>query len=245
MSQRKIKYIKVIGVSLITVGIIVDILFYYLGIISTNGSLMRVAITFLIIYCAYLSLNIHSELERSSFVKQLAYQDGLTNIKNRTAFQERIDELQQNLENNPRIGIVMLDLNNLKIVNDNFGHNVGDEFILSAVEIIKNSFGDNCEHYRIGGDEFAVIINAPNPEAIYKISSIQLKANMQNHNNFYRKIYKVSMACGAAFYNRNTSKTHNLQEIINLADQEMYNDKNASKKAKVIYNNIQGTTIRY
>ena len=210
---------------------------------------MRTCIILLIIYCAYLSLehflNIHSELERTSFIKQLAYQDGLTNIKNRTAFQEKIDELQQNLELNQRLGIVMIDLNNLKIVNDNFGHNTGDEFILTAVEIIQNAFGDNCEHYRIGGDEFAVIINAPNPEAIYKISAIQLKANMQNYNNFYGKKYKISMACGASFYNRTTAKTHNLQEIINLADQEMYNDKNASKKSTILYNTLDSKTIQY
>ncbi|MBE5935151.1 MAG: GGDEF domain-containing protein [Lachnospiraceae bacterium] len=247
-SNPKTMVVRIVGISLISIAIVTDIIYFYLGHSSANGSYLRFAIICLIVYCAYLSLDyflqIHSELEHTSFVKQLAYHDGLTGANNRTAFQERIDYLQNNLEENPRIGIVMIDLNGLKFVNDNYGHNEGDQFILSVVDILKKTFTESCELYRIGGDEFAIIIVAPNPEAIFKISSLQLKNNIQNHNNFFRKNYSVSLASGVAFYNRNTSTSHNLQDIIDYADKEMYNDKNAAKKAKVIYNNLNAKTLQ-
>lgn len=88
-------------------------------------------------------------------VKNLAYNDVLTGLGNRTSYLEKIKEMT---DNSSKAGIVFLDLNNLKKINDSYGHKVGDEYIISASKIIKNSFGRYGNSYRIGSDEFCVFI---------------------------------------------------------------------------------------
>ena len=94
--------------------------------------------------------------------------------------------------------------------------------------IIKSTFDDNCKSYRIGGDEFIVIIEADNAETIYKVNSIQLNVNIQNFNNFFNKQYKLSIAYGCAFYKPNQNIT--LHDVLNKSDKEMYTNKINQKK---------------
>lgn len=210
--------------------VLIDIVMFIRGT-TTPGLYTSCNIIFVIIYLACVSIDnlfsLSNTAEHARFVKQLAYKDGLTNIGNRTAYIEKINYIENHIASYKTVGIVIFDVNDLKKINDTFGHITGDELIIDAANLIKQSFTEHCQLYRIGGDEFAVVIEAPNSEAIYKISIMQFNVNVHNHNNFYNKNYKISIAHGSAFYRNNKNIT--LNEIIKMADKNMYDNKQYMK----------------
>lgn len=88
----------------------------------------------------------------------LAHLDGLTGIRNNTSFLEEKEALNRRIREGTAVfGFAMFDANNLKHINDTYGHKQGDRYLLSLVEMIRDSFSGN-EIYRIGGDEFVVLL---------------------------------------------------------------------------------------
>ena len=93
----------------------------------------------------------HNNL-RLKMVSKLAYEDGLTNLYNRTSYQEMVTKIET--EKIPT-AVVMMDLNNLKFVNDTFGHDDGDEMLIYTATMLRQAFKPSgATLYRIGGDEF-------------------------------------------------------------------------------------------
>ena len=76
---------------------------------------------------------------QSQFVSQLAYRDGLTGVGNRTAFQERLEVLEREKKKLSGIAIVMFDVNDLKLINDNQGHQRGDQLLVCCAKIIRTA----------------------------------------------------------------------------------------------------------
>lgn len=210
-----------------------NIYMFYSNSNVNTGSFTQLASLLIIIYLGILSFknlyNLDKQITHNKFVRELAYTDGLTGLKNRTAFIEKIELLENQKNNYNSIGIVTFDINNLKSTNDTYGHNIGDELIRSAANVIKNTFDDECTAYRIGGDEFIVIIESSNAETLYKTYSMQLNVNIQNFNNFFNKSYKLSIAYGCAFYRQNQNIP--LRDILNISDKEMYTNKTNQKKS--------------
>ena len=102
--------------------------------------------------------------QRNAIYKELATTDILTGIYNRTAFTKWEAEYQENFSNT---SIVLCDLNNLKYYNDNYGHEIGDKYIIDAAHIIKEAFKDKGQCYRIGGDEFVVTLHHISASSVY------------------------------------------------------------------------------
>lgn len=86
--------------------------------------------------------------------KRLAYTDPLTGTANRLAFEERLEALKSGEES---IAIASLDLNDLKAVNDAYGHAVGDRLLRKAAGVLGANCTGRAEVYRIGGDEFCLL----------------------------------------------------------------------------------------
>ena len=161
-------------------------------------------------------------------IGKVAYNDVLTGLYNRTAYTDKIKEIGELEKRTTTIGVVMFDVNNLKYVNDNLGHNYGDELIMAASQVIKESFDDSVTIYRIGGDEFLGIIESDNARQIYKLASIQFKTLMHNYNITYHKPFHLSIAIGEAFLEKDSKE--DISEIIEDADKKMYADKQEYKK---------------
>ena len=199
---------------------------------TTPGFFVSCDLILIIVYLSCLSvINLFKaakSADHAKFVKELAYKDGLTNIGNRTAYKEKIAYIKEHINSYKAIGIVIFDVNNLKMVNDTYGHLQGDQMIIDAANIISQSFETFSTPYRIGGDEFAVIIEAPNAEAVCKISLMQFNVNIHNHNMFYSKDYDISIAHGEEFYKAGQNIT--IDEIIKKADMNMYKMKKDMKK---------------
>lgn len=91
-------------------------------------------------------------------MKKLSVTDELTRLGNRRAYNQAI-EAQKNAENNSNLIILAIDVNGLKTTNDTFGHSAGDELLLATAEICRIIFSSIGSCFRLGGDEFTVLIN--------------------------------------------------------------------------------------
>jgi len=151
--------------------------------------------------------------------KDMAYTDGLTKCGNRAALEREIEEgLSKNQYK--YIGFFLFDLNNLKQINDKYGHEAGDELIQAGAECLSEGFEPNGKVYRLGGDEFAAVVW----DAKGKIDTYLKKLDKVIKNYNQNSEYKVSVAKGYA-EEKCCNEQGFFRKIYRMADQNMYEDK--------------------
>ena len=153
-------------------------------------------------------------------IKYMAMHDPMTNLYNRSYFQEEMSRLKNNRFF--PISILVGDLNNMKATNDSLGHAQGDRLIKNTARMLKNSFRSCDVVARIGGDEFAVILPGTSSSSLKYIYD-RLIANMAVFNKNRR--VKIDMAIGYATQNEGES----IYSVMNRADSQMYETKRRSK----------------
>ena len=166
--------------------------------------------------------------KRIAYIKSLAYLDSLTELSNKMAYAKRVEVLESELAQNPKLqfGIAMLDINNLKMVNDSMGHEMGDLLIQKATDMMKAVFKD-CIMYRVGGDEFVILFFPPLLEQIEslvtKFEEYQTEYN-QTHHEFPCGVW---VAVGYSVYDH--IKDSKYMDVFKRADELMYWNKNQKK----------------
>ncbi len=150
--------------------------------------------------------------------------DSLTGVRNKFAYFEAEKRLNRQIEDNrgPKFAVVVLDVNDLKKVNDTAGHQAGDKYIRDACGIICDTF-DHSAVYRVGGDEFTVISQNRDYERID-----ELIVKMQHHNAEAADSGGIMIACGMAKYDNDTC----VDTVFKRADQNMYDNKSSLKHGK-------------
>ncbi len=236
-SNITFKIFRFIGLGAILISAGMDIARYYVFASDDNALCVRIGLIIFMICFGGSSLektiNVVKLGARSEMISQLAYKDGLTGVGNRTLFKERLAELEENKNYVNEILFVMFDVNDLKYINDKMGHTVGDELIMKGATIINESFcnfGGTC--YRVGGDEFVVIITGNMPMAQYKEGMKHFESAIAEHNANPDKKFRISIASGFATYNE-SSREKTMSEIWHLADAFMYKNKK-DMKARMI-----------
>ena len=157
--------------------------------------------------------------EEAYVMRKLAHEDGLTGLKNRLAYNERLAFLEK--EEEGRGLIIYLDINDLKSVNDFYGHDEGDRHIKAAADVILKTFGTTGECYRIGGDEFAVVSAVPDP-TLAKAEINKMRELSIAYNYAEDPPVRLVIAAGVSAYN---CAKHNIREAQRLADDAMYAEK--------------------
>ena len=148
--------------------------------------------------------------------------DIMTGVKNRHAFSETVDNMDIQIKDGKlsEFAIVILDVNNLKYINDTEGHQAGDRYICNACRIICNTF-KHSPVYRIGGDEFAVIVKNNDYSNIYS-----LLGAIDDHNEKASRNGGIVLACGMAKYSAGLRVTN----VFENADHNMYENKDRLKR---------------
>ena len=148
-------------------------------------------------------------------LEMLSTTDLLTGVKNRNAMNNRVLKIVTGRERLPsHYGIIFADLNGLKTINDDNGHNAGDTLLKNAATALKTSFED-CEIYRAGGDEFVIIaMDKPKEKIEEQIENLRKKADGPD---------PVSFAVGF-YYEQNGG---DIRAAMREADASMYQDKKA------------------
>lgn len=155
-----------------------------------------------------------------------AYVDGLTGLFNRRAYSEELDKFKEVIPED--IVCLEMDLNELKYVNDNIGHDAGDELIREAARLIKEAFGRYGKVFRTGGDEFSAIIQTSREN--YEKGQNALEEACSNWAGEYSDQMKI--AVGAGF--KEDAADNNVLDIFSVADQRMYHEKDEYYRSKGI-----------
>lgn len=236
-SRNIYRILRTVGLSGISVATVADVIGYYTG--NNTDSAMFVRIGLLVFIVCFGSSSLEKTINavklgvQSEFVAQLAYLDGLTRIGNRTSFQEHLVDLEKIKDEVPAVGIVMFDVNDLKFVNDHMGHHQGDAMLVKSADIIKEAFENkNSMCFRIGGDEFAVLISGEQVQEQYEEGIVRFREKMEQHNTLKDKKFRLSIASGFAVYNEEC-KGDKLMDIYQKADEQMYANKKEVKKKQV------------
>ncbi len=217
------------GFIIICISCIIDLIRFYIGNgVTDAAAFIRIGLLLAVACYGTIGLsNISEKIKQgleSEVISKLAYQDGLTGVGNRTAYQKKLYEYGKN--KNICVGLVMFDVNNLKKINDKFGHSVGDELIIKSANIIKDSFKDIGSCYRIGGDEFVVFISGKKIDEDYQKGIENMNTIISDENQ--KTQYEISIAYGMAVYNSKIDK--DISDVLNKADEEMYICKEKIKK---------------
>ena len=170
------------------------------------------------------------ELEEANRkLSELAVTDGMTGVGNKSAYLERIHNMDRKIgRGDASFTVFMFDLNGLKETNDKYGHECGDMVIVDAAEVLKTVFGrENL--YRIGGDEFiAILDDAQEDEAERRFREMDAAVASKNKTE---RPYKdpLSISKGAAAFHPGEDTEY--QDVFRRADQTMYQEKAAYYKA--------------
>ena len=158
-------------------------------------------------------------------MKYKAYSDPLTHVKNKNALEEDYERLQRQM----RIGtaeyaLLMMDINYLKRINDTYGHDYGDEYLVNCCQAICKVF-DHSPVYRLGGDEFLVLLEndayGRRDELIAEFNRIA-EESLKEKNAWKR----VSVAKGLAVYEPSDASP---EDVLRRADHAMYEEKKRMK----------------
>ena len=170
-----------------------------------------------------------------NYINALAYRDGLTGVKNVSAYNEMIVDLERRIRSGEKLdfAILVVDINMLKHTNDRFGHEVGNQLIIKVAKLIAATFSASPV-FRIGGDEFVIMLE--NEDLAKAETLIELLDSYCSCEfvNVEEEQVPISIAHGLAFYNPDHHVTYS--DIFERADREMYAHKRMVKSQLELQN---------
>jgi len=165
-------------------------------------------------------------------LKSMAFYDNLTGLPNRYLLDEKIqDAILCSKKHNKQSAICFIDVDGFKSVNDNLGHNIGDETLKIVGKNIREKIGINDSLLRVGGDEFVLILKNTDKEMISQVlenisSTINKPFTISNHT------IKISLSIGIALSPKDAIS---MTKLIHYADKSMYKAKERGKNQFVFY----------
>jgi diguanylate cyclase (GGDEF)-like protein/PAS domain S-box-containing protein len=172
--------------------------------------------------------NIQERKKLEKKLERFSYYDSLTGIYNKRYFHREIERLNNDID--VKLGIIICDLDNLKYVNDTFGHAEGDIVLKQTALLLSKAINENMLIARIGGDEFAILIKDLNEEEFKDIYNKTQESILDYNKDNSRIPIQISM--GIAY---NESSIGFTEELFRTADKNMYlNKRNKKKYRKLI-----------
>ena len=194
---------------LLAIGIALDFLVYYVQ--RSSSDLIYTCLFFLI----FLSISFIGGFRETS---RMVYRDVRTGLYNKA----RWNELMQ-MDADAHIGILVIDMNGLKRVNDTYGHEAGDRMIIAFADILRNTLPSSCGICRWGGDEFMVMFTRTNRKNMdYYTEALYKAAEEYNSTDPEVELY---FAMGAVLAEEHPGMS--CSEMARLADERMYHNKQA------------------
>ena len=171
--------------------------------------------------------SINEERQQKDYLRKLAETDALSQIRNRNSGESgvrtRIREGQKGV-------FILLDIDDFKLVNDNYGHDVGDHVIIAVADSLRETFRDTDIVFRLGGDEFAVFVSEIQTEEQEQRILSRLTDSIDRIAIPEMEGKKVSVSIGTSFYPLNEEDS--FEALYQRADKEMYEKKRKKKQAR-------------
>jgi len=179
--------------------------------------------------CNYVNLfsDITSIKEHQHELEYIAHYDSLTNLPNRVLLSDRIQQaLAQSHRSGLSLAVVYLDLDGFKPVNDQHGHDVGDQLLVALAQRLRAALREGDTLARIGGDEFVIVLTELAQEEDYEAILQRLLATAAEPVTINQQLLRVSASIGVTLYPEDNVDT---DQLIRHADQAMYLAKQRGK----------------
>ncbi|MDW7651883.1 MAG: diguanylate cyclase, partial [Bacillota bacterium] len=163
------------------------------------------------------SRDITARKEVEEQLRVLSLFDTLTGLYNRTYFEQEMRRIQNS--RSASVGIIICDVDGLKLFNDSLGHDAGDNLLKVAANVLKSCFREEDMVARIGGDEFAIILPNSSVELV-EAACRRVREAINAYNEQYPKL-TLSISVGYAVSRKDT----NLRDLFKEADNNMYREK--------------------
>jgi len=161
-----------------------------------------------------------------SELNSMVFKDHLTKIGNRGYYDESINRaIEQSSRNHQTLSLMILDINNFKMINDTLGHLTGDQVLQSFSGVLIKSVRTSDMVFRLGGDEFAIILQ---PGGQISVSKVMSRLQQEIKRNTFLKDLHFSSSVG--FSHWQMGRTAN--ELFSMADQKLYINKIANKQSR-------------
>lgn len=159
-------------------------------------------------------------------LEHLALHDALTGLPNRKLFSNRMDEALQTAQRDEcRLGVLFIDLDNFKLINDHQGHDIGDEVLVGVAEALARHARDGDSFARLGGDEFVGLISETAGSSIGEAVE-RVKESIDRTYDTSRGSFTVTASIGVAIYPLDSEEP---DELVRHADHAMYEAKESGK----------------
>lgn len=151
--------------------------------------------------------------------KHLAYHDSLTGLKNRASVHHQLDHYMEEAKaTTSSVGLLLIDLDRFKMVNDTLGHHIGDQLLIHAAQRLRRLVHGDDLLYRIGGDEFVVILPDATEQKCVEVSELIIEQFRTSFTIDHHDI-SISPSIGISFFPRNAKDS---QQLMKNADFAMY-----------------------
>ncbi|MCG8050501.1 MAG: EAL domain-containing protein [Candidatus Thiodiazotropha endolucinida] len=171
--------------------------------------------------------------EAEDDLRYLAHHDTLTNLPNRLYFQDRLSQAISRAKRlKKKFGLLFIDIDNFKNINDSLGHQVGDRLLQLVSERLYNSLRKHDVIARLGGDEFIVLIeNTDKPVELRHIAD-KIKTNFKYPIRVRSHDFQITASIGISIYPENGQSS---DELLRTADSAMYEAKNSGRNRVAFY----------
>lgn len=161
--------------------------------------------------------------------RQEAYWDSLTGIKNKNCYDKDMERIiTRYLNKNIHIGVVVADINGLKMVNDNYGHSEGDNLIIEAARALSQNLKSAYNAYRVGGDEFVILyISTDDQIVMSEIEQVRIACE---------KVTTLPVPLSIAIGYSSGTETVKIKDVFDKADDLMYENKKQIKEEHPEFN---------
>jgi diguanylate cyclase (GGDEF)-like protein/PAS domain S-box-containing protein len=176
------------------------------------------------------SKDITTQKKMEEELRTLSLTDELTRLYNRRGFFTLAEQLLKvSKREDKRVFMLYADVDNLKEINDTFGHKEGDIALIEIAEVLKKTYRESDIVARIGGDEFVVISMGTTDAEIKGITS-RLQNSFEIHNTEGIRKYNLSVSLGIAYFD--PKQPCSIDELLIKADKDMYEQKQKKKQKK-------------
>ena len=227
--------------------LLVGVKINFSGKLSIN-MLMQIFVVCFMFLCSYLLAKVlilygHDNLatmmqfdDKQQNMEEQLKLDPFTGLNNRKTFDDHLPKLMEECRKARNfIALAAIDVDNFKVVNDFCGHPAGDRVLLYLSDTLKKIQTENIRAYRIGGDEFSLLLKGCNAEETYRLceylrtqmESCPLRTADENH---------VTLSCGAVCIKPSNV---DLEMLIKAADSALYAAKNSGRNRVVIYDDLR------
>ncbi|NOZ10309.1 MAG: EAL domain-containing protein [Gammaproteobacteria bacterium] len=175
----------------------------------------------------------HARREAEATIRHMAYHDALTNLVNRREFEHRLQHAITSAKHRGRThGLLYLDLDQFKIINDTCGHMAGDELLKQLATRLQEQVRDSDTLARLGGDEFGVLLEGCPLERTYEIAEALRQAVTNFRFMWQGKPFTIGVCVGLVTV---TSDNNNVDEVLSAADLACYAAKEQGRNRIHVY----------